>query len=153
VAGLISDGKGAAAAAECERKRFHVHRALIRCLDALLVHDASRGSSEVPNPTLPRAVHIIREREGVAGACHPIELLRVVHALLGAEWRRDLLEQAFPLCFLAALNHFTANKEVDHISPFRMLHPFLEWQCEDTRMVSQPPIVHLGACESCAVDP
>ena len=127
---------------------------LIRRLDALLVHDASRGCSEVPNATLPCAVHVVREREeGIARARHPIELLRVVCALLGAEWRRDLLEQAFPLRPLPTLKHFSAHEKVDRVCPFRTLYTSLEWQREDARVVSQPPVVRLGARESRAVDP
>jgi hypothetical protein len=127
---------------------------LIGCFDALLIHDTSRRRSKVPNPALPRAMHVIREREKcIAGAGHPIELPRVVRTLLRTEWRWNLLEQTFPLRLLTALERLTADKEVDRVCLFRTLDAFLEGQPEDARMVSQPPIVRLGARESRAVDP
>src|SRR5712675_2276346 len=126
---------------------------LVRRLDALLVHDASRRRGEVPHATFLRAMHVIREREErVTGTRHAIELPRVVRALLRGERRRDFLEQALPLNLLAALEYLAPDEEVDRVRLVRALNPFLERQREHARVVSQPPVVRLGARKSCAVD-
>ena len=126
---------------------------LICRFDTLFVHDAPRGRSEIPNATLPRAMHVVWEwEEGVAGAGHAIELPRVVCTLLGAERRRDLVEQALPVRLFAALQHFAANKKVYRVCLVRALDSFLERECENARVVAQPPVVRFGAREPRAVD-
>jgi hypothetical protein len=126
---------------------------LVCHLDALLVHDASRRCGEVPHATLLHAMHVVREREErITGTGHAVELSRVVRALLHAERRRDLLEQAFPLRLLSTLEHLASDEEVDRICLFRALHPLLERQREHARVVPQPPVVRLGTRESRAVN-
>ena len=98
-------------------------------------------------------MHVVREREeGIAGAGHTIQLPRVLRALLGAERRRDFVEQALPVRLFAALQYFSANEKVYRIRLVRALSPFLEREREDARVVPQPPVVSLGARESRAVD-
>ncbi len=66
---------------------------LVRRLDALLVHDTSGRRGEISNAALLCAMNVIWEREKcVAGACHAIELPRVVRALLSAKRWGGLLE-------------------------------------------------------------
>ena len=126
---------------------------LVRRLDAFLVHDASGRRGKVPRAALLRAMHVVREREErITGARHAVELARMIRALLGAKRRRDLLEQALPLCLLAALEHLAADEEVDRVRLVGALDALLERQREDARVVSQPPVVRLGARESRAVD-
>lgn len=126
---------------------------LVRGLDALLVHDAPRRRGEIPNTALPRAVHVIWEREeGVARARHAVKPSRVFRALLGAERGRDLPEQALPLRLLAALEHVAPDEEVDRVCLFGALDALLEWQREHARVVPQPPVVCFGPREPRAVD-
>lgn len=125
----------------------------VRRLDAFLVHDTSRRRGEIPNTTLLRAMHVVREREKrIARTRHTVELRRVVRTLLGAERRRDLFEQAVPLLFLAALENLASDKEVDRVRFFGALDSFLEWECKNARVVAQPPIIGFGARKSRAVD-
>ncbi len=110
---------------------------LVRRLDAFFVHDTSRRRSKVPNSTLLLAMHIVREREErIAGTRHTVELSRVVRALLCAERRRGLLEQAFPLFFLAALEYLASDEEVDRIRFIGALDTSFEWERKNARMVS-----------------
>ena len=126
---------------------------LVRSLDAFFVHDTSGRRGEIPNATLLRAIHVVREREKrIARTCHTVELPRVVRTLLGAKRRRDLFEQAIPLLFLAALENLTSEKEVDRVRFFGALDSFLERERKDARVVAQPPIISLGARKSRAVD-
>jgi hypothetical protein len=126
---------------------------LIRRLDAFLVHDTSRRRCEIPNTTFLRAMHVVREREKrITRTCYTVELSRVVRTLLGTERRRDLLEQAVPLLFLAALENLASDKEVDRVRFFGALDSFLEWERKNARVVAQPPIISLGARKSRAVD-
>jgi hypothetical protein len=126
---------------------------LVRRLDALLVHDTPRRRGEIPNAALLHAMHVIREREErVTRACHAVKPPRVLRALLGAERRRDRVEQALPLRLLAALEHLAADEEVDRVRLLGALDALLERQREDARVVAQPPVVRLGAREPRAVD-
>ena len=126
---------------------------LVRRLDAFLVHDTSRRRGEIPNTTPLRAMHVVWEREKrIARTRHTVELSRVVRTLLGAEGRRDLLEQAVPLLFLAALENLASDKEVDRVRFFGALDSFLEWERKNARVMTQPPIISLGARKSRAVD-
>ena len=126
---------------------------LVRCFDAFFVHDTSRRRGEIPNATLLRAMHVVREREKcIAGTRHAVELSRVVRTLLGAERRRDLSEQAVPLLFLAALENLASDKEIDRVRFFGALDTFLKWERKNAWVVAQPPIISLGARKSRAVD-
>ena len=126
---------------------------LVRRLDAFFVHDTSRRRGEIPNTTFLRAVHVVREREKrIARTRHTVELSRVVRTLLGAEGRRNLLEQAFPLLFLAALENLASDKKVDRVRFFGALDSFFERERENARVVAQPPIISLGTRKSRAVD-
>jgi hypothetical protein len=123
-----------------EKPQWHVsenYPVLVRRLDAFFVHDTSRWRSKVPNATLLHAMHVVREREErIAGARHTVELSRVIRALLCAERRRDLLEQAFPLFFLAALKYLASNEDVDRIRFVGALDTPFEWERKNARMVS-----------------
>lgn len=136
-----------------QRRVNENYSVLVRRLDAFLVHDTSRRRGEIPNTTLLRAMHVVREREKrIARTRHTVELSRVVRTLLRAERRRDLLEQAVPLLFLTALENLASNKEVDRVRFFGALDSFLEWERKNARVVAQPPIISLGARKSRAVD-
>ncbi len=110
---------------------------LVRRLDTFFVHNTSRRRSKVPNATPLHAMHVVREREErIAGTRHTVELSRVVRALLCAERRRGLLEQAFPLFFLAALEYLASDEEVDRIRFIGALDTSFEWERKNARMVS-----------------
>ena len=113
---------------EPQRRVSENHSVLVRRLDAFLVHDTSGRCREIPNAALPCAMHVVPEREErIARTRHAVELPRVVCALLCAERRRDRLEVALPLCFLAAFEHLAADEEVDRVRLVGTLDPFLEW--------------------------
>lgn len=110
-----------------QRRVSETDSVLVRRLDAFLVHDASGRRGEIPNAALLRAMHVVREREErIAGTRHAVELPRVVRALLCAERRRDLPEQAFPLRLLTALEHLASDEEVDRVRLFGALDALLE---------------------------
>ena len=136
-----------------QRRVNENYSVLVHRLDAFLIHDTSRRRSEIPNTALLRAMHVVREREKrIARTRHTVELSHVVRTLLGAERRRDLLEQAVPLLFLAALENLAPDKEVDRVRFFCTLDSFLEWERKNARVVAQPPIISLGARKSRTVD-
>lgn len=100
---------------------------LIRRLDALLVHDASAGCSKVLDAATERPVDVVGEgEERVARARDAAELLRVRGLLLGRKRLRHALEQALPLCALAALEDLSADEQVDRVRLLRALHALLE---------------------------
>ena len=110
---------------------------LVRRLDALLVHDTSRGRGEIPNTTLLCAMHVVREREKrITRTRHTVELSRMVRTFLCAERRRDLFEQAVPLLFLAALENLASNKEVDRVRFFGALDSLLERERKNARVMA-----------------
>ena len=77
---------------------------------------------------------------------------RVTRVARVYERRRDFFEQDLPLRLLVALEHLARDEEVDRVRLVRALDALFERQREDARVVAQPPIVRLGACESRAVD-
>ena len=126
---------------------------LVCRFDTLFVHDTARRCSEIPHPALTRAMDVVREREeGIAGAGHAVQLPRMFRAFLGTERCRDFVEQALPVRLLATFQHFAANEKVYRVRLVRALDSFLERECEDARVVAQPPVVGFGACEPRAVD-
>ena len=98
-------------------------------------------------------MHVVREREeGIAGAGYTVKLPRMLCALLRAERCRDLVEQALPVRFFAAIQHFAANEKVYRVCLFRAFDSFFERERENAWVVAQPPVVRFGACEPRAVD-
>lgn len=131
------------------------HSMLIRCLHALLIHNTATRRRQVLHAAPPRAIYVVREgEERVAAARHAIQLSRPLFLLLSGKWRGHLLELRLPLLLLpaTALEHFARDKQVYCVSLLRALHALLEWECEDTRVVSEPPQVSLRACETRAVN-
>lgn len=129
------------------------HLVLIGGLDALGVHDASTRSGEVFDPALPGPVYIVGEREErVASARHAVQLRGPLFLLFRRQRRGDGLEKRLPLLLLATFQLFTTDVQVDGISLLGALDSFLEGQRQHARMVSEPPIVGLGTCESSTVN-
>ena len=130
------------------------HNPMLVCrFDTLFVHDTTRRRSQIPHPTLTRTMDVIREwEEGIAGAGHAVQLPRMFRAFLCTERRRYLVEQALPVRLLATFQHFATNEKVYRIRLVRALDSFLERECEDARVMAQPPVVRFGACKPRAVD-
>lgn len=134
--------------------RVREHDTTFICgLDTFRVHDTPTGGGKVLDAALPRTMDIVREREeGVARARNTAELRRPFLLLVCAQCRRDVLEQPLPLRLLAALEHLAPDEQVNGVRLLRALHALLEREGENARMVPEPPVVSLRACQACAMD-
>ena len=139
---------------EQPQRRLSENNPMLVCrFDAFIVHDTPQWRSEIPHAAPTRAVHVVWEwEESIAGAGHAVQLPRVLRAFLVAERRGDLVEQALPVRLFSAVQHFATNEKVYRVRLVRALNSFLERECQHARVVAQPPIVRLGACEARAVN-
>lgn len=129
------------------------HTMLIRCLDTFFVHDTSTRRCQILDPTLPGPVHIVWEgEECITRAAHTIQLGRPLCPLLCRQRRRHYIKLTLPLSLLSTLEQLTANEKINRIGFFCTLDAFFEREGEDTRVVTEPPIICFGACEASAVN-
>lgn len=128
---------------EKSQRRVTEHDSVfIRRLDTLGVHHTSAWRGQVLHAALPRPVDIISKgEERIARARYPIQLARPRLALLLGQCRRHGLELGFPLRLFTTLEDLPAHEQVDRVCLLGALDAFLERQCEDTRVVTEPPQV------------
>lgn len=128
---------------------------VIGSLDALGVHDGTARCCEVLDTALSSSVDIVREgEERIGRAGNALELLHVLFSFLFAQRRGNFVEQAFPLSTLrrVSFEHLTSDEEVDGVGLVGSLGTLLEGQCKNSRVVTQPPVIGLVACQSGAVN-
>ena len=126
---------------------------LIRRFDTLLIHNTATRCSQILHPALPRPMNIIREREErITRTAHPAQFLRPLPSLFFTQRRRDRLELVFPLRFLATLKRLTAHEQIDSVGFLSAFDAFLEWEGEDARMVTEPPVIGFRTCKTGAMD-
>jgi hypothetical protein len=139
---------------EQPQRRMRKHNLmLIRRLDALLIHNTPTRRRKVPHPALPCTMHIIREREErIARTRNPIQLTRPLPLFLLLQRWHLALEQALPLFLLPALQHFSADEQVDAVGFICAFYSFFEGESKDAWVVAEPPEIGFPACETGTVD-
>lgn len=128
---------------------------VVRGLDALGVHDRAARRGEVLHTALSSSVNVVREgEEGIRCTGNTLELLHERVPFLLAQRRRNFVEQALPLSALrrVSLEHLASDEQVDGVGFVGSLGALLEGQGQDTRVMTQPPVVGLVTCQSSAVD-
>lgn len=130
------------------------HPMLVRGLDTLFVHNTPTRSRQILDPTLPRPMHVIRERkERITRARHPIQLGRPLLLLLRTQRLYTALEETLPLRLLPTLQYFSTDEEVNGVGLLGALDALFEGERENARVVAEPPEIGFPPCQTGAVDP
>ena len=128
---------------------------LVRCLDALFIHDTPRRRCKITDTTSPYSMDVVREgEECITRACHSIQLLRKLVPFFFSQQLRDAFEQTIPLFFLFTLDWLDVcvDEQIDCICTLGALHSLFERESEHSRVVAEPPSVGLRSSEPRAVN-
>lgn len=129
------------------------HSVLVRSLDTLCIHNTPTRRRQILNSTPPRAMYVIREREErITRTSNSIQRLQMLLPLRITQRVYTALKHTLPLCLLASFENFTCDEQVDGIGFFCTLDAFLKGKSEDARVVTEPPEVGFGSCETGAVN-
>ena len=132
----------------------HSNVVLVACHDDMVVTDGSAGFGNVLNTALVSTLDVIAEREECIGTECNISVLGKPRLLLFDRKRlRLLLEQGLPNSVAEYILIFVRHIDIDGVVSVRTADTVNELKAHDLGILSHPPVVSLGTCKPCAVDP